>query len=60
MAVYCDNHSVELTYKTGSHGGRVVTLLPHTSAVVFWFLARPQVGNLVVACLWSAVYNTEP
>ena len=25
----------------------------------FRFLAQPQVGKLVVACLWSAVYSTE-
>ena len=31
------------------HGGRVVTLWPHTT----------QVGKLVVACRWSAVYSTE-
>ena len=30
------------------HGGRVVTLSPPTSE----FLARPQVGKLVVACHW--------
>ena len=23
-------------------------------------LAQPQVGKLVVACRWSAVYSTEP
>ena len=33
---------------------RVVTLLPPTSAPL------PQVGKLVVACRWSAVYSTEP
>ena len=42
------------------HGGRVVTLLPLTSEAGVRFPARPQVGKLVVACLWSEVYSTEP
>ena len=42
------------------HGGRVVTLSPPTSEAGVRFPARPQVGKLVVACRWSAVYNTEP
>ena len=42
------------------HGGRVVTLLPRTSEAGVRFPARPQVGKLVVACRWSAVYSTEP
>ena len=42
------------------HGGRVVTLLPPTSEAGVRFPARPQVGNLVVACRWLAVYRTEP
>ena len=25
-----------------------------------WFPAWPQLGKLVVACRWSAVYSTEP
>ena len=28
--------------------------------IYFTILARPQVGKLVVACRWSAVYSTEP
>ena len=44
----------------GGHGGRVVTLSPPTSEAGFRFSARPQVGKLVVACCWSAVYSTEP
>ena len=36
------------TYKRG-HGGRVVTLSPPTSEAGVRFLARPQVGKLVVA-----------
>ena len=31
-----------------------------TSEARVWFPAQPQVGKLVVACLWSAVYSTEP
>ena len=42
------------------HGGRVVTLSPPTSEAGVRFPARPQVGNLVVAWGWSAVYSTEP
>ena len=45
---------------TGGHGGRVVTLSPPTSETGVRFPARPQVGKLVVACRWSAVYSTEP
>ena len=44
----------------GGHGGRVVTLLPPTSEIGVRFPAQPQVGKLVVACPWSAVYSTEP
>ena len=42
------------------HGGRVVTLSPPTSEAGVRSSARPQVGKLVVACRWSAVYSTEP
>ena len=49
------------TFKgNGGHGGRVVTLSPPTSEAGVRFRARPQVGKLVVACRWSAVYITEP
>ena len=51
---------VNLNSKTGGHGGRVVTLSPPTSEAGVGFLALPQVGKLVVACRWSAVYSTEP
>ena len=44
----------------GGHGGRVVTLSPPTSDVGVRFPGLPQVGKLVVACHWSAVYSTEP
>ena len=42
------------------HGGRVVTLSPPTSEAGVRFPAWPQVGELVVACRWSAVYSTGP
>ena len=42
------------------HGGRVVTLSPPTSEARVPFPAWPQVGKLVVACRWSAVYSKEP
>ena len=42
------------------HGGRVVTHSPPTSEAGVRFPALPQVGKLVVACRWSAVYSTEP
>ena len=47
------------TFNRG-HGGRVVTLSPPTSEAGVRSPARPQVGKLVVACRWWAVYSTEP
>ena len=44
----------------GGHGGRVVTLSPPTSEAGVQFPAWPQVGKLLAACCWSAVYSTEP
>ena len=44
---------------TERHGARVVTLSPPTSEIGARFPALPQVGKLVVACRWSAVYRTE-
>ena len=38
----------------------MVTLSPPTSEARVLFPAWPQVGKLVVACPWSAVYSTEP
>ena len=38
----------------------VVTPLLPISEIGVRFPARPQVGKLVVACRWSAVYSTEP
>ena len=58
------NHDYDCRYAFCSsprgHGGRVVTLSPPTSEAGVLFLARPQVGKLVVACRWSVVYSTEP
>ena len=48
------------SYNMRGHGGRVVTLSPPTSEAWVRSPARPQVGKLVVACRWSAVYSTEP
>ena len=50
----------KITQKIWGNGGRVVTLLPPTSDIGVPFTALPQVGKLVVACHWLAVYNTEP
>ena len=44
----------------GGHGGRVVTLSLPTSEAGVRSLSWPEVGKLVVACRWSAVYSTEP
>ena len=51
---------ISTLHTMGGHGGRVVTLSPPTSEARVRFLAQPQVGKLVVACRWSAVYGTEP
>ena len=37
-----------------------VTLSPPTSEAGVRFPARSQVGKLVVACHWLAVYSTNP
>ena len=42
------------------HGGRVVTLSPPTSEARVRSPSWPEVGKLVVAYRWSAVYSTEP
>ena len=52
------DHSIQLF--TGGHGGRVVTLSPPTSEAGVRSPSWPEVGKLVVACRWSAVYSTEP
>ena len=49
-----------LCHRGGGHSGRVVTLSPPTSEAGVRSPSRPQVGKLVVACRWSAVYSTEP
>ena len=43
---------------SGGHRGRGVTLLPPTSEIQI--PARPQVGKLVAAFHWPAVYSIEP
>ena len=51
------NHHLIFSNVKGDHGGIVVTLtLPPLRS---GFGSRPQVGKLVVACRWSAVYSTE-
>ena len=40
--------------------GATVALSRPISEAGVRFPARPQVGKLVVACRWSAVYSTEP
>ena len=52
-------HVIPITLLRG-HGGRVVTLPPPTSEAGVQFPAWPHVGELIVACCWSAVYSTEP
>ena len=42
------------------HSGRVVILLPPTSEARVRFPAQSQVGKLVLACYWLAVYSEEP
>ena len=54
------NYSAFLEGHTGGHGGRVVTLSPPTSEAGVRSSSRPEVGKVVVACRWSAVYSTEP
>ena len=57
---YIKNREMSSMVTFRGHGGRVVTLSPPTSEAGVQFPARPQVGKLVVACRWSAVYSTEP
>ena len=44
----------------GGQGGGVVTLSSPTSEIGVRFPTLLQVGKLVVACRWAAVYSTEP
>ena len=59
ISPHCDE-GIPSRLEGGGHGGRVVLLSLPTSEVRVWFPARPQVGKLVVACCWLAVYSTEP
>ena len=54
----CPNNFFYVAFR--GHSGRVVTLSPPTSEAGVRSPTRPQVGKLVVACRWSAVYSTEP
>ena len=38
----------------------MVTFSPPTSEAGVQFPVRPQMGKLVVACRWLAVYSAEP
>ena len=58
--VLCNVIFFQNTVLNWGHSGRVVTLSPPTSEAGIRFPARPQVGKLVVACRWSAIYSTEP
>ena len=64
--LYCTGYLYSVQYllvlleSNRGHGGRAVTLSPPTSEAGVRFPAEPQVGKLVVACRWSAVYSTEP
>ena len=49
-----------LQIRAGSHTDVVVTHLPPASEIRVRIPAWPHVRKLVVACYWSAVYNTEP
>ena len=57
--IVCVNKCYHILHTSRGHGGRVVTLWPPTSEAGVRFPAWPQVGKLVVACRWSAVYSTE-
>ena len=58
---HCANQvTLNVNSKGCSMHGRVVTLSSSTSEARVQFTALPQVGKLVVACPWSAVYSTEP
>ena len=46
--------------KQKKFAGIFFLLAPPTSEAGVLFPARPQVGKLVVACRWLAVYSTEP
>ena len=59
-AFHCSSPLLKGNISCGGHGGRVVTLSPPTSEAGVQSPSWPEVGNLVVACRWSAVYSTEP
>ena len=49
----------KVTAVVGDHGGRLETLSPPISEAWVQFTALPQVGKMVVACHWLAVYSIE-
>ena len=58
--LHADVEIIALLDTGGGNGGRVVTLSPPTSEAGVRSLSWNQVGKLVVACCWSAVYSTDP
>ena len=54
------SNDLKIKVPVGGHGGRVVTRSPPTSEAGVRSSTCPQVGKLVVACRWSAVYSTKP
>ena len=52
--------TLKLRSSRRGNGGRVVTLSPPTSEAGVRSPSWPQVGKLVVACCWLAVYSTDP
>ena len=60
IAKFYSTRFAQKDHSPSGYGGRVVTLSPPTSEAGVRSPARPQVGKLVVACCWSAVYSTEP
>ena len=55
-----EHYLLQFNSQIRGHGGRVVTLSPPTSEAGVRSPSWPEVGKLVVACRWSAVYSTEP
>ena len=58
--MYCTNIPHPSFFHKHTVQGPVVILSPLTSEARVLFPAWPQVGKLVAACRWLAVYSTEP
>ena len=56
----CSLFCIEIIHNASDEMRYLHCISPPTSEAGVRFPARPQVGKLVVACRWSAVYNTEP